>query len=175
MTEVYKLEKGRCRVFWRALQTLWIKLYGSNKIYISAINGHAIAGGCLIALACDYRIMANGSYKIGLNETILVCYIINLRMECLFIFSLKGLQPPFWLSEMMKNTIGHRQAEKALQFGELYSTEEALSLKLVDKIVDLNDLESESAKIVQEWMKIPSKDLMLDFNEIFINLNFIKI
>lgn len=32
-------------------------------------QGHAIAGGCLMALACDYRIMSEGKYRIGLNET----------------------------------------------------------------------------------------------------------
>ena len=37
-------------------------------------QGHSPAGGCLMAMSCDYRIMARGPYKIGLNETLLVCF-----------------------------------------------------------------------------------------------------
>lgn len=36
--EMYKCKPERARQFWRALQDIWIKLYGSNKIYIAAIN-----------------------------------------------------------------------------------------------------------------------------------------
>src|SRR3546814_8063395 len=35
----------------------------------AAINGHAPAGGCVLALCCDYRVMADGPYRIGLHET----------------------------------------------------------------------------------------------------------
>lgn len=38
LTEVYRLQEARAKVFWRALQTFWMKLYGSKKIFISAIN-----------------------------------------------------------------------------------------------------------------------------------------
>lgn len=69
--EMYNPKPDRLRQFWLALQEFWIKLYGSNKIYIAAINGHSPAGGCLMAMSCDYRIMAKGVYKIGLNETLL--------------------------------------------------------------------------------------------------------
>ena len=54
------------------MQELWLKLYGSSKVYIAAINGHAIGAGCLLPMSCDYRLMANGPYKIGANETLLV-------------------------------------------------------------------------------------------------------
>jgi enoyl-CoA hydratase len=38
------------------------------KPFVAAINGHAIAGGCIIAAACDHRIMATGSGRIGVPE-----------------------------------------------------------------------------------------------------------
>uniref|UniRef100_H3B2N4 Enoyl-CoA delta isomerase 1, mitochondrial n=1 Tax=Latimeria chalumnae TaxID=7897 RepID=H3B2N4_LATCH len=66
--------------FWRAVQEMWLKLYGSNLVTIAAINGFSPGAGCLMALACDYRIMAdNVKYSIGLNETQL------------------GIVAPFWL------------------------------------------------------------------------------
>uniref|UniRef100_A0A8C4NN84 Enoyl-CoA delta isomerase 1, mitochondrial n=1 Tax=Eptatretus burgeri TaxID=7764 RepID=A0A8C4NN84_EPTBU len=56
--------------FWRAVQEIWIKLYGSSLANIAAINGSSPAGGCLLALCSDYRIMANNPhFTIGLNET----------------------------------------------------------------------------------------------------------
>ena len=94
--EMYKCKEERLRLFWHNLQDFWIKLYGSNKTYIAAINvsvftklsliagtslaqalfefkGHALALGCLIAMACDYRIMVNSERnKIGLTAVHLV-------------------------------------------------------------------------------------------------------
>ena len=36
--EMYRAKPDRARQFWTALQEFWIKLYGSNKVYIAAIN-----------------------------------------------------------------------------------------------------------------------------------------
>ena len=35
---------------------------------MAAVNGHAIAGGCILACACDYRVMAEGAGRIGAPE-----------------------------------------------------------------------------------------------------------
>lgn len=71
--EMYQCKQERLAQFWHTFQEFFIKLYGSNKVYIAAINGQAPAGGCMIALCCDYRIMVNEPrFRIGLNETLLV-------------------------------------------------------------------------------------------------------
>ncbi len=44
------------------------KLYGCPVPLIGAINGHAIAGGLILVLTCDYRIGSDGDYKLGLTE-----------------------------------------------------------------------------------------------------------
>lgn len=68
-----KTDRERLKSFWQALQAFWIKLYGSNKIYIAAINGHSLAFGCVLAMSCDYRIMIDSDrFKIGLNAALLV-------------------------------------------------------------------------------------------------------
>ncbi|CAF0705138.1 unnamed protein product [Brachionus calyciflorus] len=136
--EMYQIKQERGTQFWTALQETWIKLYGSNKIFIAAINGHSPAGGCLLAMSCDYRIMTKGPYKIGLNETLL------------------GIKAPFWFRDTMINTIGYRETEKALQLGKLYSPEEALAVNLVDEIVDANVLIQKAEEQMVKWCSIPT-------------------
>jgi enoyl-CoA hydratase len=54
--------------FLPAMEALFRTLLTFPKPAIAAINGHAIAGGCILAAACDYRVMAEGSARIGVPE-----------------------------------------------------------------------------------------------------------
>jgi 3,2-trans-enoyl-CoA isomerase len=57
----------------------------------------------------------------------------------------------------MINTIGFRQAEKALQLGLLFNPDEALAIKLVDEVVEKHELIPKAEERIKEWLKIPSK------------------
>lgn len=107
------------------------------------IEGHAIAGGCMLALCCDYRIMSTNSDKhrisIGLNESKL------------------GIAAPHWLVNLMIDTVGQRRAEISLQLGHLYSPEEALGIGLVDEVVAKEAIRERSEKVACELAKIPAK------------------
>jgi 3,2-trans-enoyl-CoA isomerase len=81
------------------------------KPVVAALNGHTIAGGCMIAIACDYRIMVSGKAKIALNE-------INFGSS-LFAGSV----------EMMKLLLVQRKAEEAAYSGAMYAAEEAYQRK----------------------------------------------
>lgn len=135
--EMYNSQPERIRAFWSALQDFWMKLYGSSKIYIAAINGHSPAGGCLMSISCDYRVMASGPFKIGLNETLL------------------GITAPFWFKDTLINTVGHRESEIALQLGKLYSADEALKVGLVDEICEQKDVIANAEKQMAIWCRIP--------------------
>ena len=56
------------RAFIPALAKAFAALYAFPKPMITAINGHAIAGGCIIAIAGDMRLMAAGDGRIGVPE-----------------------------------------------------------------------------------------------------------
>lgn len=137
ITEMYQPDIDRLQEFWRTLQDMWIKLYGMSKVTIAAINGHSPAGGCLMSISCDYRVMAP-NYTIGLNETQL------------------GIVAPFWFADAMFNTVGFRQTEMALQLGTLFKTEEALNIGLIDKVVPQDEVLNAAKLEMERWLKIPA-------------------
>ncbi|KAK0131557.1 Enoyl-CoA delta isomerase 1, mitochondrial [Merluccius polli] len=135
--EMYQTSPEHCGQFWKAVQELWLKLYGCNLATIAAINGSSPAGGCLISIACDYRIMAdNPRYSIGLNETLL------------------GIVAPYWFKDTMANTVGHRTTEMALGLGLLYSAPEALNIGLVDKLVSEDQVVNTATHTMGKWLAI---------------------
>ncbi|XP_074866404.1 enoyl-CoA delta isomerase 1, mitochondrial isoform X2 [Carettochelys insculpta] len=125
--------------FWRTVQEMWLRLYQSNLVTIAAINGSSPAGGCLMAMSCDYRIMAeNPKYGIGLNETQL------------------GIVAPFWFKDTMVNTIGNRATERSLQLGLSYSPAEAHRIGLVDQLVPEEKMQSAAAEVMSQWLAVPA-------------------
>ncbi|XP_074511281.1 enoyl-CoA delta isomerase 1, mitochondrial-like [Sebastes fasciatus] len=136
--EMYGSSPERCGEFWRAVQEMWLKLYSSNMVTIAAINGSSPAGGCLMSLTCDYRIMADSPrYSIGLNETQL------------------GIVAPFWFKDTMTNTVGHRNTELALQLGLLYNPSEALKIGMVDQVVPEDQVLTTAMQAMTKWLAIP--------------------
>jgi len=127
ISELVSPDKDRLPKFWNSLQQVYIDLYGSRLATVAAIQGHAPAAGCFLAMACDYRIMSAGDINsvtkkkhiptIGLNETKL------------------GIAAPSWMGQLLVRTIGYRQAELALALGTLFPPEEALEVGLVDDVV----------------------------------------
>lgn len=113
--EMYKPKQDRMKQFWSTLQDVWFKLYGSPFPTVAVINGHSPAGGCLLAMCCEYRVMLP-KFSIGLNETQL------------------GIVAPTWFQATMRNTLSRRDAELALTLGTLFSTEEALKVGLIDEV-----------------------------------------
>lgn len=105
------------------------------KPVVAALNGHAIAGGCILAVACDRRIMVTGKSKIALNELTLGATVFTS------------------IAETLKFTVGARTAQDILYSGKMNSGEEALALGLVDELVSedvLNDTALSRARAFAE-------------------------
>ena len=103
------------------------------KPVIAAINGHTIAGGCMIALACDYRLMVSGKAKISLNE---ITFGASVFAGCV---------------EMLKGCVGQRKAQEILYSGALYTAEEAFGFGLIDRVTSLEKLTLEAERVAHEF------------------------
>ena len=102
------------------------------KPVVGALNGHTIAGGCMLATACDFRLMVTGKARISLNEITF------------------GAPVPAGSVEMLKYCAGSRNAQSILYSGAMYSAEEAFELGLVDQVSSEDALAEDARKVAQE-------------------------
>ena len=107
------------------------------KPVVAALNGHAIAGGCMLATACDFRLMVTGKAKISLNEITFGASVLAGSVE------------------MLRYCAGSRNAQSILYGGAMYSAEEAFQLGLVDQISTEDTLAEDAKKVAQ---KLAQKD-----------------
>ena len=125
--------------FWDMFSNLLIKIYSFPKVIFSAISGHSPAGGTVIAIMTDYRIMTKGKYFIGLNEVAV------------------GLTMPVGIGSVFKNVLGYRVAEKMTMKCELVFPDKAQKLGLIDELFDNKEsnIIDFSVNIMNEWLKMP--------------------
>ena len=135
--EMCNSDLSHLKLFWSAFQELHLRLYTSPLVTLAAINGHAVAGASALTLVCDYRIMAEGKYKIGLPTVH------------------TGILVPLWLSKLFKLTVGEKEAQRYLCLGALSSPEEALSRGLVDSVVPGEELMDTCGDLMERWLKVP--------------------
>ncbi|ETW07808.1 hypothetical protein H310_02237 [Aphanomyces invadans] len=137
ITELYQPKNHRLREFWGSFQRFFLRLYMSPLATVAAVEGHSPAGGCFLAMCCDARVMAIGKPVMGLNETKL------------------GIAAPFWMKDVMLNTIGHRETEKMLGLGLQVDAINAKRIGLVDEAVELDEVLPVAESILQQWLAIP--------------------
>ncbi len=116
VVELMQLDREGIRNFWGKFFDLLETVARSPIPVAAAITGHSPAGGAVICLMCDYRVMSSGDYRIGLNET---------RV---------GLIIPPVLQNAMARLVGPRVAEHMLVDGTLIKSEDAFKTGLVDAL-----------------------------------------
>jgi len=134
LIELYSYTAAEAESFWHLFLKFIANITAFKKPMVAAINGHSPAGGCVIALACDYRIMGEGKYIIGLNEVPVGIIVPN------SIFNLYA----FW--------IGSAQASRSLLEGRLFSPEEALEVGLIDELVNPAGILTAAERKIRKYM-----------------------
>lgn len=135
------------RKFWLVSNTFLARLYTSRLVTIAAIRGACPAGGCCLALCCDYRIITETG-SIGLNEVAL------------------GISVPKYWGLLMQRIIGSGAAEKLLQFAVMVTPDEAKELGLVDDVVPKLKLQAAAEAAMVELLKAPDAGRAVRSNNI---------
>jgi enoyl-CoA hydratase len=65
---IYRYDRAELSAFCEAFDGFFRSVLAFERPLVAAINGHAIAGGCILAMACDLRVMADGPFQIAVNE-----------------------------------------------------------------------------------------------------------
>ncbi|MCA1779663.1 MAG: enoyl-CoA hydratase/isomerase family protein [Xanthomonadaceae bacterium] len=114
--ELLRLDRAGIKNFWTTLFALLAALARSPIPIATAITGHSPAGGTVIAMFSDYRVQADGDYKLGLNEVQV------------------GLVVPPVIHRALVRLIGAYPAERHLVAGQMISVQHALEIGLVDEL-----------------------------------------
>ena len=105
-------------------RTTHLALLALPKPTVAMVNGHTIAGGLVLALACDYRLGVDGDYRIGLNEVAI------------------GASYPKVAFEIVRLRLSHARASELLLGAALYPASQAVRLGVVDELVPADRLET---------------------------------
>lgn len=112
------------------MQSLFDKFAKLPKPVIAAINGHALGGGCELAMACDFRIMSAG--RIGLTEVSL------------------GLIPGAGGTQRMTRLLGRAKATELIFTAKQLTPDEALAIGLVTRVVEPDRLIEETTAFAEQ-------------------------
>ncbi|MDJ0787565.1 MAG: enoyl-CoA hydratase [Myxococcota bacterium] len=123
--------RDRHHEFMRGFYGLYLSVRDLPQPSIAAINGPAVGAGCCVALACDLRVVSKKA-RMGLNFTRL------------------GIHPGMGATWTLPRLIGSAQAAELLYTGRLVSGEEALSIGLVNRAVEPEDVLSSAQELARE-------------------------
>lgn len=138
LQELYapRTSRERYTEFWITSNRFLVKLHRSRLATIAAIRGASPAGGCIMAMCCDHRVMSHHG-SIGLNEVQL------------------GIPVPKFWGMLMIRLIGQKAADKLLLTGKLATAQEAKALGLVDELVPKDQLLSAAEAVMLKLVMLP--------------------
>ena len=132
-----QLERPELHQVWRDFYRLMKNLVTCPIPIAAAMTGHSPAGGAVLGIFCDYRVMAEGSYKVGLNEV---------RV---------GIALPSVIYQGFEALVGPRQAALCAMRGDLLDAESARKVGLVDETCPLDEVEARAAAWLGELLRLP--------------------
>jgi len=129
--ELIELSVKDFKKFYSAFNRLCLDLYTFPKPLVAAITGHAVAGGCILTLCCDYRFIAEGKKLMGLNEIKL------------------GVPLPYAADRILRQIVDGRAARRILDTGDFFPPEDTLAMGLVDEILPLEEVVNKAIEKVE--------------------------
>jgi enoyl-CoA hydratase len=121
---LYRLDRAAMDAFMRRFDAVVLRVFEFPRPVVAAVAGHAVAGGAVLALACDRRIMGGPAGRFGLNE---------IRL---------GLPFPASALEIVRHAVPAGEVERTLYEGELLEPREALARGLLTGVTEGDPLEA---------------------------------
>lgn len=131
------LDRDEMHAFWRDFFGLCAALARSPVPLVAAIGGHSPAGGAVLALFCDYRVMARGPFRIGLNEVQV------------------GLFVPDCIQLALRRVVGIRRAECMLVTGAMLEADDALACGMVDELAEPDAVNPCALAWMRQLLELP--------------------
>ena len=131
------LDRDGVTAAWRDFYELLFTVARSPVPIVTAITGHSPAGGAVLALFADYRVMAQGPYKIGLNEVQV------------------GIVLPLFMFRALARLVGEHQAERLLTSATMLTAAEAREVGFVDEVAPLDEVVERALARCQTLLSLP--------------------
>lgn len=135
-------DRDALRQAWEAFFAAARALAGCPLPLAVAMEGHAPAGGCVLALCCDHRVMADAPVQIGLNETQV------------------GLAVPEGVQYLLRRTVGRRRAERMLLVGAMVEAREAHAIGLIDALAAPGEAEAQALAWLESLETLPRAPML---------------
>jgi enoyl-CoA hydratase len=127
--------------FLPALSEAFLAVFDSPVPVVAAVNGHAIAGGCILTCACDHRVMNEGHGRIGVTELLV------------------GVPFPITALEILRFAVGTPRLKELTYSGRTYRATEAVGLGLVDEAVAETQVLARAVAVAAELAALPPEPL----------------
>jgi Delta3-Delta2-enoyl-CoA isomerase len=135
-------DRASVREYWREFFVTCSALAHLPVPVVAAITGHSPAGGAVLSLFCDYRVMAEGPYRIGLNEVQV------------------GLIAPDCIQMALRRVVGAYRAERLLVSGALIDAEQALACGFVDELTAVEQVATRALHWLNETIALPAHAML---------------
>jgi enoyl-CoA hydratase len=138
--DLFRLTQGGAdyvRRFLPLLSRFMRTLFAFPRPVVAAANGHAIAGGCVLVLTADVRLMAEGSGRIGLPELLV------------------GVPFPAAALEVVRFAVPRDRVQALVYTGRTLPPQEALTAGLVDEVVAADHLLTRAQEVARQLALIP--------------------
>lgn len=126
-----------------ALSRLVLDLFAFPKPLVVAVNGHAVAGGCIFTLTGDYRLMAAGNGRIGIPELLV------------------GVPFPAAVIEIVRFAVPQQHLQALMYTGRTVPADEAVRMGLVDELVEPSALAARATELATQFAALPSRPFAL--------------
>lgn len=126
-----------------ALSRLVLDLFAFPKPLVVAVNGHAIAGGCIFTLTGDYRLMAAGNGRIGMPELLV------------------GVPFPAAVLEIVRFAVPPQHIQSLIYTGRTLAPDDALRFGLIDEIAAADALLARATEMAVHLASLPAESFGL--------------